>query len=308
MNAPCRSWPAGPGTPSRRRRPACARPSPLELERSSSPVQESGQPSPPVSRRLRTPQNVMNPGAPASGLAGDHRSGYDLDQEGQRCSRRQRSPAGSGRPCRCRGAGGRAHGADLHRDAGAEGVSAATREHIFKAAQEIGDRPDTRARPPRSRHSRLLGVQFGLQHPLHANLVECLHAAAEPAGYQIALSAVAASRQRAARHRGAAARPLRGADPARPAGPAARLEDSAAQLPVICVARQLPPSAPGRAGGPDRRRRRSPSGRGPPRCPRPRDIAHIDGGRAPRRRRPAPRLPHCHAAPRPGDPASCPAA
>jgi len=60
---------------------------------------------------------------------------------------------------------------------GAKGVSAATSEQIFKAAQEIGYRPDTRARLLRSRRSRLLGVQFGLPHPFHADLVESLTAA-----------------------------------------------------------------------------------------------------------------------------------
>src|SRR6516164_4806794 len=145
---------------------------------------------------------------------------------------------------------------------GAKGVSAATREHIFTAAREIGYRPDTRARLLRSRRSRLLGVQFGLQHPFHADLVECLYRVAEPAGYQIALSAVTASRseQRAA---------------------AARLEKLAAQLPVICVARRLPSSAPGaevvRTADDDGA------------CQAVdhlvslghRDIVHIDGGRAP---------------------------
>src|ERR1700761_8454996 len=81
---------------------------------------------------------------------------------------------------------------------GAKGVSATTREHILAAAREIGYRPDTRAQPlrsprtrapvpaaagetgsrpaprpqlRRSRRSRLLGVQFGLQHPFHTDLV-----------------------------------------------------------------------------------------------------------------------------------------
>ena len=85
---------------------------------------------------------------------------------------------------------------------GATGVSAATREHIVTVAREIGYRPDSRARLLRSRRSRLLGLQFGLQHPFHADLVEALYAVAEPAGYQLALSAVAPSRasSRPARH------------------------------------------------------------------------------------------------------------
>lgn len=35
-------------------------------------------------------------------------------------------------------------------------------------------------------------MQFSLQHPFHADLLEGVYAVAEPAGYQIALSAVAA--------------------------------------------------------------------------------------------------------------------
>jgi DNA-binding LacI/PurR family transcriptional regulator len=164
---------------------------------------------------------------------------------------------------------------------GAKGVSAATREHIFAAAQEIGYRPDARARLLRSRRSRLLGVQFGLQHPFHADLVDCLYRVAEPAGYQIALSAVTASRgeQRATEallDDRCEALILLG-----PQAPAARLEKLAAQLPVICVARRLPPSAPGvevvRTADDDGA------------CQAVdhlvslghRDIVHIDGGRAP---------------------------
>ena len=128
---------------------------------------------------------------------------------------------------------------------GAKGVSAATSAHIFKAAAEIGYRPDTRARLLRSRRSRLLGVQFGLQHPFHADLVEALYAVAEPAGYQLALSAVAASRseQRATEallDDRCEALILLG-----PQAPVTRLAKLAGQLPVICLARRLPPSAPG---------------------------------------------------------------
>lgn len=65
---------------------------------------------------------------------------------------------------------------------GAYGASATTRERVLKAAEEIGYRPDTRARVLRSNRSRLLGVQFGLRHPFHTDLVEGIYAAAEPAG------------------------------------------------------------------------------------------------------------------------------
>jgi len=164
---------------------------------------------------------------------------------------------------------------------GAKGVSATTRERIFAAAQEIGYRPDARARLLRSRRSRLLGVQFGLQHPFHADLVECLYKIAEPAGYQLALSAVAASRseQRATDallDDRCEALILLG-----PQAPAARLAKLAAQLPVICVARRLPSPTPGvdvvrtadRDGAAQAVDHLVPLGH--------RDIVHIDGGRAP---------------------------
>jgi DNA-binding LacI/PurR family transcriptional regulator len=164
---------------------------------------------------------------------------------------------------------------------GAKGVSAATREHIFKAAQEIGYRPDARARLLRSRRSRLLGVQFGLQHPFHADLVECLYKIAEPAGYQIALSAVAASRSEQRATEALLADRCEALILLGPQVPAARLEKLAAQLPVICVARRLPPSAPGvevvRTADDDGASQAVDHlvslGH--------RDIVHIDGGRAP---------------------------
>ncbi|MFJ8113971.1 LacI family DNA-binding transcriptional regulator [Streptomyces sp. NPDC096132] len=128
---------------------------------------------------------------------------------------------------------------------GAKGASEATRERVLEAAREIGYRPDARARLLRSHRSRLLGVQFGLQHPFHADLVEGVYAAAEPAGYQIALSAVAAGRgeQRAVETLLAdrcEALILLG-----PQAPAPRLAELARQVPVVSVARRLRPSVPG---------------------------------------------------------------
>ena len=164
---------------------------------------------------------------------------------------------------------------------GAKGVSATTREHIFTAAREIGYRPDTRARLLRSRRSRLLGVQFGLQHPFHADLVECLYAVAEPAGYQLALSAVAASRGEQRATDALLADRCEALILLGPQAPAARLEKLAAQLPVICIARRLPPSAPGvevvRTADDDG------AGQAVDHLVSlgHRDIVHIDGGRAP---------------------------
>ncbi|MEU1256758.1 LacI family DNA-binding transcriptional regulator [Streptomyces chartreusis] len=164
---------------------------------------------------------------------------------------------------------------------GAKGASPATRERVLKAAHEIGYRPDSRARLLRSSRSHLIGVQFEIQEPFHTDLVEQLYAAAESVGYQIALSPVAAGRTE--RH---AVESLLG-DRCEalillgPKAPAARLTELAALLPVVSVARRLRPALPGvqvvRTADDEGARQAVDHlvtlGH--------RDIAHIDGGKAP---------------------------
>ncbi|MGW1802227.1 LacI family DNA-binding transcriptional regulator [Streptomyces sp. NPDC001984] len=164
---------------------------------------------------------------------------------------------------------------------GVKGASAATRERVLEAAQDIGYRPDTRARLLRSNRSRLLGVQFGLQHPFHADLVEGIYAAAEPAGYQVALSAVAPSRSEQHAVDALLGDRCEALILLGPQAPAARLRVLADQLPVVCVARRLRPPS----GNVDVVRTADDEGArqavdhlvamGH------RDIAHIDGGKAP---------------------------
>ena len=164
---------------------------------------------------------------------------------------------------------------------GATGVSAATREHIVTVAREIGYRPDTRARLLRSRRSRLLGLQFGLQHPFHADLVEALYAVAEPAGYQLALSAVAPGRSEQRASEALLADRCEALILLGPQAPAAQLARLAAQLPVICIARRLPPSV----SGVEVVRTADDDGAGLAVdhlvALGHREIVHIDGGRAP---------------------------
>ena len=62
----------------------------------------------------------------------------------------------------------------------APGASAATRERVRAVADELGYRPDLRARLLRRSRSRLLGVVFGVQHPFHGDLVDGLYTAADP--------------------------------------------------------------------------------------------------------------------------------
>jgi DNA-binding LacI/PurR family transcriptional regulator len=163
----------------------------------------------------------------------------------------------------------------------AKGAGAATRERVLQAAREIGYRPDARARLLRSRRSRLLGVQFDLRHPFHADLVEGVYAAADAADYQIALSAVAARRTERRAVETLLADRCEALILLGPQAPAARLAELARQLPVVSVARRLRSSAAGpevvRTADDEGARQAVDHlvGLGH------RDVVHIDGGRAP---------------------------
>jgi DNA-binding LacI/PurR family transcriptional regulator len=110
---------------------------------------------------------------------------------------------------------------------------------VRRAADEIGYRPDSRARLLRSSRSRLLGVVFGVQQPFHGDLVSGLYAAAERAGYELALSAVTPGRD----EQHAVGSLLQDRCEALvllgPQSPTATLADLAARLPVVVVARPV---------------------------------------------------------------------
>ncbi len=80
----------------------------------------------------------------------------------------------------------------VYRDA--PGASETTRARVLAAGNELGYRPDHRARLLGRTRTRLLGVTFDVKAPFHGDLVEALYSAAEAAGYDLALSAVAPSR------------------------------------------------------------------------------------------------------------------
>lgn len=121
----------------------------------------------------------------------------------------------------------------------AKGASAQTRERVLLAARDIGYRPDARARMLRSSRSRLLGVQFGLQQPFHTDMVEGIYAAAEAAGYDVVLSAVAPSRSEQRAIETLLADRCEALILLGPQAPAARLAELADRLPVVSVARRL---------------------------------------------------------------------
>ncbi len=80
----------------------------------------------------------------------------------------------------------------------APGASAATRTRVLAAAQELGYRPDARARSLAGRASNLIGVMFGVGvGAFHFDLLEGLYAAAEDHGYNLILSPVTRGRDEA---------------------------------------------------------------------------------------------------------------
>jgi DNA-binding LacI/PurR family transcriptional regulator len=80
----------------------------------------------------------------------------------------------------------------VYRDA--PGASDTTRARVLEAAAELDYRPDHRARLLGRQRTKLLGVVYGVRHAFHGDLVEALYAAADLAGYDVALSAVAPTR------------------------------------------------------------------------------------------------------------------
>lgn len=74
------------------------------------------------------------------------------------------------------------------------GASDATRARVRAIADGMGYVRDERARKLRQSSSRLIGVTFDLQQAFHGDLVEHLYGAAAARGYDLAISAVAPTR------------------------------------------------------------------------------------------------------------------
>jgi DNA-binding LacI/PurR family transcriptional regulator len=122
---------------------------------------------------------------------------------------------------------------------GVRGASAESRQRVLQAADELGYRPDTRARLLRSSRSRLLGVVFGVQHPFHGDLVGGLYQAADQIGYDLALSAVTPARYEPRAVRSLLQDRCEALILLGPQAPTSDLADLAARLPVVVVARAV---------------------------------------------------------------------
>ncbi|MEN4475082.1 substrate-binding domain-containing protein [Mycolicibacterium cosmeticum] len=157
------------------------------------------------------------------------------------------------------------------------GASDETRARVRRAADEIGYRPDPRARRLRQLRTKLLGVTFAAGQEFHAELVDGVYAAADEFGYEVVLSGVTRhhDEQRAVRtllDDRCEAVLLLG-----PELPAADLTRLAASTPLVVVARRVrgvdavrSDDAAGAAMAVEHLR-----GLGH------RDIVHLDGGRLP---------------------------
>src|SRR5689334_22629899 len=145
----------------------------------------------------------------------------------------------------------------------APGASAATRERVLAVADEIGYRPDIRARLLRRSRSRLLGVVFGVQHDFHGDLVGGLYTTAERVGYELARSAVTPARDEQRAVGGLLQDRCEALVLLGPQAPAAYLAELATRL--LVGGRRTGGPPPRHGGRAHRRRRRDRPGRRPPR-------------------------------------------
>lgn len=119
------------------------------------------------------------------------------------------------------------------------GASDATRQRVRDAAAAIGYAPDHRARLLSRKRSGLLGVQFGVEHSFHGELVEALYTSAEERGYELALSAVAPTRDEDRAVASLLAYRCEALILLGPSTSTAVLDDLGARLPTVVVARNV---------------------------------------------------------------------
>jgi DNA-binding LacI/PurR family transcriptional regulator len=119
------------------------------------------------------------------------------------------------------------------------GASEQTRERVRRAADEIGYRPDPRARRLRQHRTKLIGVTFTAGQEFHADLVDGVYVAAEELGYDVVLSGVTPHRDEARALRTLIDDRCEGLVLIGPEMPARQLGDLASKVPVVVVARRV---------------------------------------------------------------------
>ncbi len=115
---------------------------------------------------------------------------------------------------------------------GAPGASEATREQVRHIANELGYRPDARARMLAQERSKLIGVVFGMSGTFHFHMIDALYAAAERRGYELILSALTPGRDERRAVEGLLGFQL---DALIMLGPHSRIPVMSGKLPVVAV-------------------------------------------------------------------------
>lgn len=117
------------------------------------------------------------------------------------------------------------------------GASAETRAHVRRVAAEMGYQPDQRARLLGRSRSRTIGVGFELRGEFHSGLLERLYAVADSTGYELILSPSAPSRPDAVAVRSLLSYRCESLILIGSRLPAPALDELAAKVPVVVVAR-----------------------------------------------------------------------
>lgn len=121
----------------------------------------------------------------------------------------------------------------------APGASSETRERVFRAAAELGYRPDTAAQVLRRSHSRHIGVLFMMRQPFDVDLVEAIYPAAERHGYHVVLGALGPGRDEREAVEELLAYRCEAMILLGPVTQASEFADIARDIPVLYVARRL---------------------------------------------------------------------
>lgn len=119
------------------------------------------------------------------------------------------------------------------------GASEQTRARVRRAADDIGYRPDPRARRLRQHRTRLIGVTFTAGQEFHADLVDGVYVAADELGYDVVLSGVTQHRDEPRALRTLIDDRCEGLVLIGPEMPTRELTDLAARVPVVVVARRV---------------------------------------------------------------------
>jgi DNA-binding LacI/PurR family transcriptional regulator len=121
----------------------------------------------------------------------------------------------------------------------APGASPETRERVFRAAAEMGYRPNTAAQVLRRSRSRQIGVLFMMRQPFDVDLVEAIYPAADRHGYHVVLGALGPGRDERTAVEELLAYRCEAMILLGPTAEAAQLAAAGENMPVVDVARRF---------------------------------------------------------------------